>query len=137
MATTVERRPAPIERTEHPHIVKSMDTLGGEPRIEDTRMPVRQIYELSEAGTSPDEIIESFPWLTHAQIFDALSYAYDHPEEIAHHQERHKLRNVMRKHNLVYMNGTLLLPRQYAALTEIPANARIYTWETLPEEMAE
>ena len=26
--------PAPIERTEHPHVVKSADTLGGEPRVD-------------------------------------------------------------------------------------------------------
>ena len=41
--TTSEAKPrAPIERTEHPHVVKSADTLGGEPRVEDSRIPVRR-----------------------------------------------------------------------------------------------
>ena len=54
---TSEAKPrAPIERTEHPHVVKSADTLGGEPRIEGTRIAVRRIFDLAEAGNSPAEI---------------------------------------------------------------------------------
>ena len=70
---------APIERTEHPHVVKSADTLGGEPRVEDTRIPVRMIYNMVEADWPLAEITEHFPDLSRAQIYDALSYAYDHP----------------------------------------------------------
>ena len=44
---------APIERTEHPHVVKSADTLGGEPRIEDSRLAVRHVPHLFEMGTAP------------------------------------------------------------------------------------
>ena len=64
---------APIERTEHPHVVKSADTLGGEPRVEDTRIPVRRLDNLVEAGTTVAEIIETWPRLMPAQVHDAHS----------------------------------------------------------------
>lgn len=136
-ATTLTERPrAPIERTEHPHVVKSADMLGGEPRIEGTRMPVRQIAAMSAAGTPVEELVRDFPPLTPAQIHDAISYAYDHPEEMAYHEERHRLRNVLREHNLIYYRGRLMLPEQFETL-ELPLDAVYYTWETLPPELDE
>ena len=105
-ATALTERPrAPIERTEHPHVVKSADMLGGEPRVVGTRMPVRQIAAMYAAGTTVEELMRDFPPLTPAQIHDAISYAPDHPQEMAYHEERHKLRNILRKYNLVYYQG--------------------------------
>ena len=95
MTATVPKR-APIERTEHPHVVKSADTLGGEPRIEGTRISVLQLFDMAEHGMSAEEIVADFPFLTLAQVHDALSYAYDHPDELAFHREQHKLRNIMK-----------------------------------------
>src|SRR5688572_9228952 len=92
MTATIPKTRAPIERTEHPHIVKSADTLGGEPRVEDTRMPVLQIFDMAEYGMSVAEIIADFPFLTPAQVHDAISYGYDRPDEMEFHRERHKLR---------------------------------------------
>ena len=57
--TATIKPPAPVERTEHPHIVRSADTLGGEPRVEGTRIPVRQILQIFEAGTPAEEIARS------------------------------------------------------------------------------
>jgi uncharacterized protein (DUF433 family) len=128
--------PAPIERTEHPHVVKSADTLGGEPRVEDSRIPVRMIFAVWEAGWPMPEIMDSFPDLTPAQIHDALSYAYDHPEEIAHFVEENKIRTVMRKNDLIYVNSTLI-PRKRLRPEDIPPGATVYTWETLPKELEE
>ena len=137
MATTTEtKKRAPIERTEHPHVIKSADTLGGEPRIDDTRMPVRQIFSLFEAGTSPKEIVVEFPWLSLAQVHDALSYAYDHLDEIRFHEDRHKIRNVMKKHDLVYVNSRLISHDRLTA-GDVPPGAIVYTWETLPPELEE
>jgi hypothetical protein len=49
MTIQTETKPrAPIERTEHPHIVKSADTLGGGPRIEETRISVLLIFDMFE-----------------------------------------------------------------------------------------
>ena len=54
MATTTltEKPRAPIERTEHPHVVKSADTLGGKSRIDGTSISVYHVWALYEAGTS-------------------------------------------------------------------------------------
>jgi uncharacterized protein (DUF433 family) len=139
MAATTEtptKAATPIERTEHPHVVKSADTLGGEPRVEGTRIPVRQIAAMFAAGSTVEELMQSYPPLTPAQIHDAISYAFDHPEEMAYHEERHRLRNIMRRHNLIYYNGRTLLPQQFRTL-DLPPDAVYYTWETLPPELDE
>ena len=80
------------------------------------------------------EIIEDCPWLTPAQVHDALSYAYDHPEEMAYHEERHKIRNVMRKHDLIYVNSQLI-PRSKFNRSDFPPDARVYDWQSLPKEL--
>jgi uncharacterized protein (DUF433 family) len=137
MAT--ETRPetdrAPLERTEHPHIVKSADTLGGEPRIEDSRFAVRHVLDYVESGMTPEEIAETWSFSL-AQVYDALSYAHDHPNEIAHYREENKLRTVMRKHDIVYVDGRLIF-RDRLHLERIPEGATVHTWETLPAEIAE
>lgn len=139
MTVTTQAPPkplAPIERTELPHVVKSADTLGGEPRVDGTRMPVRQIAAMYAAGTPIEEFVRDYPPLTPAQIHDAISYALDHPQEMEYHEERHRLRNILRTGNLIYYEGRLLLPRQFAAL-DLPPGAVSYTWETLPPELDE
>ena len=134
---TSEAKPrAPIERTEHPHVVKSADTLGGEPRVEDSRIPVRQLFNQFQAGTTIAELVESYPPLTPAQVHDAISYAHDHPDEMAFHEERHKLRNVMKKHDILYVAGRLI-GRDRLRPEDVPPGATVYDWETLPTEIAE
>ncbi len=135
-ATTPPPIRAPIERTEHPHVVRSADTLGGEPRVEGTRIPVRQLANLFAAGWSIDEIVDDFPPLTPAQIHDALSYAHDHPDEMAFHEERHKLRTIMREQDVVYVAGRLV-DRARLDPTDTPPGVTVYTWETLPKEIAD
>jgi uncharacterized protein (DUF433 family) len=135
-ATTAPVR-VPIERTEHPHVVKSAGTLGGEPRVDGTRLSVLQIFDMAEYGMSVAEIIADFPFLTPAQVHDALSYAHDHPDEMEYHRERHKLRNILKKHGLVYYESRLLTPAQLAARGPLPPNAQVYDWETLPPELDE
>ena len=122
---------APIERTEHPHIVKSADTLGGEPRIEDSRFGVRHVLDYVESGMTPDEIAETCA-LSLAQVRDALSYAYDPPDEMEHQRERNKLRNIMRNHDVVYVEGRLI-ERARLRPEDVPPGATVYTWETLPK----
>lgn len=129
---TAMQPPSPIERTEHPHVVKSADTLGGEPRVEGTRIPVRQILRLIEAGETADGIMREFPPLALSQIHDALSYAFDHPDEMAFHEDRHQLRTVMRKHDLVLVNHRLI-SRGRLSDADVPPGETVCTWETLPE----
>ncbi|MEA2598096.1 MAG: hypothetical protein QOF01_4565 [Thermomicrobiales bacterium] len=124
---------APIERTEHPHIVKSADTLGGEPRIEETRLSVLQIFDMFQGGLTADEIVTEFPFLTQAQIFDAVSYAHDHLDEMHHHRERHDIRTIMRELDWV-MVGSRLIPRRRLNLEDVPEGVSVHTWETLPPD---
>jgi len=130
--TTEPTTRAPIERTEHPHIVKSADTNGGEPRIEETRIAVRHVIYWTESGMSPQEIVEIWPDLSLAQIHDALSYAYDHPDEMAGYEERNKLRSIMKEQDVVYVAGRLI-DRERLRPEDVPLGATVYTWETLPK----
>lgn len=69
-------------QTEHPHVVKNPEIRGGKAVIAGTRIPVWLLVANTQDGISPDEIDAAYPELTLAQIHDALSYYYDHPEEI-------------------------------------------------------
>ncbi|MDA1191599.1 MAG: DUF433 domain-containing protein [Candidatus Poribacteria bacterium] len=69
--------------TDHPYITRREGFAGAKPIIKGTRLKVSYIvteYELM--GWSPDEIVTAHPHLTLAQVHDALSYYYDHTEEI-------------------------------------------------------
>ncbi|MCZ6801921.1 MAG: DUF433 domain-containing protein [Nitrospirae bacterium] len=68
--------------TSHLYIVYDENILKGEPIVRGTRTPVRAIVELWRLGLTPEEIPTHLPHLSLAQIFDALSYYADHPEEI-------------------------------------------------------
>lgn len=72
----------PIERTEHPHVVKVQGVGSGEPIILGTRIMVRTIIEHYQMGDSIEEILWDFPQLTSAQVHDALSYYHDHQQEM-------------------------------------------------------
>ena len=66
----------------HPYVVKDKKIVGGEPIIKGTRTPVRAVVEWWKFGATPEEIKENLPYLSLAQIFDALSYYDDNREEI-------------------------------------------------------
>ena len=66
----------------HPYISRNTKVCGGEPVISGTRISVRLIVEWENAGKSVDEIVAMYPHITHAQVYDALSYYYDHKKEI-------------------------------------------------------
>jgi uncharacterized protein (DUF433 family) len=68
--------------TEHPHIVKVLGVLGGEPIIAGTRIGVAFIARLLQAGEEPTEIIAAYPYLAPAAVYDAISYYLDHRGEI-------------------------------------------------------
>jgi uncharacterized protein (DUF433 family) len=69
-------------KTVHPYVTKKKGMQGGKPIIAGTRTPVRSVVFYHKMGDPPEEILEKYPHLTLAQIYDALSYYYDHQEEI-------------------------------------------------------
>ena len=66
----------------HPYIEKKAGVCGGEPVIIGTRISVSLIVEMERAGHSVDEMVTMYSHITHAQVYDALSYYYDHKKEI-------------------------------------------------------
>jgi uncharacterized protein (DUF433 family) len=80
-----------IRPTEHPYIVREDRILSGEPIIKGTRTPVRAIVELWRQGLLPEEIPTRLPYLTLAQVFDALSYYSDHQSEINGYIEKNRI----------------------------------------------
>ena len=77
-----------LQMTQHRYIVTESDILNGEPIIVGTRTPVRAIVELWRMGLQLEEIPAQLPYLTLAQVFDALSYYSDHQEEINEYIQR-------------------------------------------------
>ena len=73
----------PAKKIDHPYIVSQPDHCGGSPVIKGTKFPVRSVvnYVLRQ-GISPEELIGEFSHLTLAQVYDALSYYYDHQAEV-------------------------------------------------------
>ncbi len=68
--------------TDHPHIYTSPTMHRGEPTIRGSAISVRTIVERTRLGDSPERILQGYPHLSLAKIYDALSYYYDHTEEI-------------------------------------------------------
>jgi uncharacterized protein (DUF433 family) len=69
-------------RMTHPHIVKEPDYCGGKAAIDDTGVRVMNVVFLHKRGETEAGILEAYPDLERAQIYAALAYYYDHPEEI-------------------------------------------------------
>lgn len=76
------RQEMAVVPTEHPHIVRDPRIGHGEPIIVGTAVRVRILVEYWREGTPPEELLQAFPHLTLAQVFDALSYYQDHQDEI-------------------------------------------------------
>jgi uncharacterized protein (DUF433 family) len=75
------KRMAEVVKTEHPHIVRLEGVCGGEPVIDGLRVTVRHVVTLHRRGETILEIAEALG-ISEAQVFHALSYFFDHREEI-------------------------------------------------------
>ena len=65
------------------YIVQDEGICGGKPRIAGTRMKVQHIaLEYVHMGLNVNQICKSHPHITLGQIHAALSYYYDHQDEI-------------------------------------------------------
>ena len=64
--------------------------MGGEPRIENTRIRVRDIVLARDVQAAmPEEIVATiYPNLTLAQVYSALAYYEDHRYEVNAFQQR-------------------------------------------------
>jgi uncharacterized protein (DUF433 family) len=73
----------PAQKIDHPYIVSHAAYCAGSPVIKGTKFFVRSLvnYVLRQ-GISPEELVAEFSHLTLAQVYDALSYYYDHKETV-------------------------------------------------------
>jgi len=71
-----------VAQTMHPYIVKVEGHQGGEPMVRSVQVTVRTIVEQTRLGTTPEEFVQGHPPMTLAEFYDALSYYYDHTDEI-------------------------------------------------------
>ena len=69
-------------KSEHPHIVVVPGVCGGRPVIDGTRISVDFVAELHQLGEEASDIAATYPHLSLAAVHDALSYYYDHQQEI-------------------------------------------------------
>ena len=67
----------------HPYVEKVNGVCGGRAKIAGTRFPVSSVvgYTL-KLGIAPEELVNHFDHITLAQVYDAMSYYYDHKSEI-------------------------------------------------------
>ena len=70
-----------VVKREHPHIVRREGVCGGEPLIDGLRVTVRHVVTLHQRGETILDIAEALG-ITEAQVFHALSYFFDHRDEI-------------------------------------------------------
>ena len=73
------------------YITSVPNILSGEPIIKGTRTPVRSIVLKWRLGYSPEEMIQAMPYLTLAEVFEALSYYSDNSEEIDDYIDRNHI----------------------------------------------
>ena len=66
----------------YPHVATNPRILNGVPIIKGSRIAVRTIAGYYQLGMTPDEILQSLPHLTHAQLHAALAYYFDHQKEV-------------------------------------------------------
>lgn len=70
-------------KIKHPYIVSLKTHCGGSPLIAGTKFPVRSVvFYILRQGMTPEELVKEFSHLTLPQIYDALSYYYEHRDEI-------------------------------------------------------
>jgi len=69
-------------------IVSDESIMGGQPRIEGRRISVLQIVEwIHEEGMAPETVAAEFD-LDMADIYRALTYYYDHIDEMSEWRDR-------------------------------------------------
>ena len=70
-------------------IVRTDGVLGGEPRLDGTRIGVRHVYELVEGDYPPGDVADQLD-LSLGQVYSALAYYHDHPEEMRKVRRAHE-----------------------------------------------
>jgi uncharacterized protein (DUF433 family) len=75
--------PVALKKIKHPYIVSMKTHCGGKPVIVGTKFPVKSVvFYVLKQGMTPEELVKEFSHLSLSQVYDALSYYYEHVKEI-------------------------------------------------------
>jgi uncharacterized protein (DUF433 family) len=66
----------------YPHIATDPRLANGAPLIKGTRITVRTVAGYYQLGMSVDEILQSLPHLSQAQVHAALTFYFDHRKDV-------------------------------------------------------
>ncbi len=82
MAATTKSSLVKEEHYVYSHITKIPGVCGGKATIDGRRVRVMDVVVLQQQGETPEQILEAYDFLNLAQIYAALSYYFENPEEI-------------------------------------------------------
>lgn len=75
--------PVALKKIKHPYVVSTKTHCGGKPVIVGTKFPVKSVvFYVLKQGMTPEELVKEFSHLSLSQVYDALSYYYEHVKEI-------------------------------------------------------
>ena len=86
----------------HPYVTMDRRISNGSPVIVGTRTRIVDIaLEYEYLGSTPDEIVDAHPHLTLSHVHDALSFYYEHREELDMEirERNEKVENIRRNLN--------------------------------------
>jgi uncharacterized protein (DUF433 family) len=96
--------------TDYRYVTSVPGVCGGRPVVRGTRISVKAIVGYYKMGLSVEEILDSLPHLTPAQVHDALSYYYDHQVEIEKDIEESRVEHLVERYGLgIATNGRLVI----------------------------
>ncbi len=79
--------------------------------VRGTRIPVKVLVGYYRMNDKVTDIMTGFPNLTAAQLYDALSYYYDHQAEIDADMEADELSELLKQFNLQMNADGVLSPK--------------------------
>lgn len=97
--TKIPVRRITARRTEHPYIVRVKGVCDGRPVIKGSRVSVRDIAVLYKRGETVDEILQTYPRLKPAAVYDAISYYHDHQADIEQEIRENRIEYLLGKYN--------------------------------------
>lgn len=87
------------EPTEHPYVVWVEDTFRKKLVTRESRVQIWILANMYREGSTAQDLMETYPHVKPAAIYDAISYYLDHTTEIDAEIERNQIENVLAKHN--------------------------------------
>jgi len=88
-------------------IVETPNVLGGKPRIGGRRISVFHVVDQIQSGRTPEEVTTQFG-LTLGEVYTALAYYHEQPEEMR--ELREKIAERVREHREEAITGPKDLP---------------------------